>query len=249
MVASNHIVSARSLRALGARAVVLVLASLSLACASTEPKPLPAGAAAFSTAYHVGPPDQLLVSIQPEPVLDRTVVVRPDGKISIDLVGDVVAAGRTVEEIAADIQERIAKYKRDAVVTVSVTTAASVAITVLGEVRGPKVFPLTRETRVVEAIGEVGGPSLYARTGKIRVVRTQAPAPEVYVVDLDAITEGDLSTNILLRGGDVVYVEPTIFAKIGYAIGQLFFPLQQLMGGSGSIAATIAGGGFAGGKP
>lgn len=219
---------------------------MATACASTL-KPLPEGSATFGGPYHVGPPDQLLVNIQPEPVIDRTVVVRPDGKISIDLVGDVAAAGRTAEEIAADIQERIGKFKRDATVTVSVTTAASVAITVLGEVRNPTVFPLTRETRVVEAIGQVGGPSLFASSSGIRVIRTGDSGTEVYDVDLGAITDGDLSTNVLLRGGDIVYIEPTIFAKVGYAIGQVFFPIQQLMGGGGSIASTIAGGGFAGG--
>jgi len=219
----------------------------SLACSSpATPAPQPAGPMAFPGPYRVGPPDQLLISILPEPQIDRGVVVRPDGKISIDLVGDVEAQGRTPEEIAADIQERISKYKRDATVTVSVVKADSIAITVLGEVRVPKVFPLQRETRVVEALGEVGGPSFFASKSKIRVVRPAEPTPAVFLVDLDDITDGDLSTNILLSGGDIIYVEPTIFAKIGYALQQVLFPFQQIIGGGGAMAAFAMGGNVAG---
>lgn len=223
------------------------LALTSLACASATPAPQPAGPTAFPGPYLVGPPDQLLVSILPEPQIDRTVTVRPDGKISIDLVGDVNAAGRTPEEIAGDIQEKITRYKRDASVTVSVAKADSIAITVLGEVRIPKVFPLQRDTRVVEALGEVGGPSFFASTSEIRVVRPANPTPAVFLVNLDDITEGDLSTNIQLNGGDIIYVEPTIFAKIGYALQQVLFPFQQIIGGGGAMAAFAMGGNIAGG--
>jgi polysaccharide export outer membrane protein len=226
---------------------VLALALGSIACSSAKPAPQPMGQNAFPGPYRVGPPDQLLVSILPEPQIDRTVTVRPDGKISIDLVGDVDAAGRRPEEIAADIQTRISKYKRDASVTVSVAKADSIAITVLGEVRAPKVFPLARETRVVEALGEVGGPSFFASTSKIRVVRPGEPTPAVFLVNLDDITEGDLSTNIQLNGGDIVYVEPTVFAKIGYALQQVLFPFQQIIGGGGAMAAFAMGGNVAGG--
>jgi len=237
----------RAARCRVATLAALALALGSLACSSVTPAPQPMGPNAFPGPYRVGPPDQLLVSILPEPQIDRTVVVRPDGKISIDLVGDVDAAGRTPEEIAADIQERISKYKRDASVTVSVAKADSIAITVLGEVRAPKVFPLQRETRVVEALGEVGGPSFFASTSKIRVVRPADPTPAVFIVDLDDITEGDLSTNIQLNGGDIIYVEPTIFAKIGYALQQVLFPFQQIIGGGGAMAAFAMGGNIAGG--
>ena len=71
------------------------------------------------TAYRVGPPDLLDITILPDPVIEREVVVRPDGMISVDLVGDIPAAGRTTEEIAADVEARIGRFKRDARVTVA----------------------------------------------------------------------------------------------------------------------------------
>ncbi len=191
-------------------------------------------------AYRVGPPDELEVTVLPDPPIERGVVVRPDGMISLDLIGDVPAAGRTIDEIAADIERRISRYKRDAVVTVRLRSAESTAITIFGEVRTPNAFPLTKETRVAEAIGIVGGETVFAQTKKVRVVRSDAAESAIFVVDLNAIRGGDLSTNIALRSGDIVYVPPTVFAKIGYALNALLLPFQPFFG----IFATFGRGLF-----
>jgi polysaccharide export outer membrane protein len=190
----------------------------------------PPKAGAYAT-FRVGAPDILSVVVLPEPVIALPqVVVRPDGMISIDLIGDVPAGGRTVEEIAADIERRIARFKRDASVTVSLAQANSTAVTVFGEVNRPSSFPLTKDTRIAEAIGMVGGETMFARTGKIRIVRTSGGETAVFDVDLNAIRGGDLSTNILLASGDIVYVAPNMFARIGYAMNSLFLPFQPLFG-------------------
>lgn len=204
-------------------------------CASYEPMPAPAEGT--HAAFRVGAPDQLQVVVLPEPVIERTVTVRPDGMISFDLIGDVPAGGRTVDEVAADIEQRISRFKRDASVTVSLAAAKSTAITVLGEVKAPNAFPLVKETRVAEAIGQVGGVTIFARTAKIRVVRPGGGEPVVYIVNLNAIRDGDLSTNILLRSGDIVYVPPSFFAKVGYAMNVLLLPFQPFLG----LATSFAG--------
>ena len=111
-------------------------------CASPNPAP-PPKAMAFET-YRVGAPDVLSVTILPDPKIEREVIVRPDGMISIDLVGDVPAGGRTVEEIAQDVQKRIARYKRGAVVTVGVTRATSTSVSLLGEMAGNLCVLLVR---------------------------------------------------------------------------------------------------------
>lgn len=209
----------------------LVLVFLMLAapgCASYEPAPPPA--VGSRAGYRVGAPDKLEVRVLPDPPIDRTVVVRPDGMISFDLVGDIPAGGRTVDEIAADIQTRILRFKRDAAVTVTLAAAESTGVTVFGEVRSPRAFPLVKETRVAEAIGMVGGESLFARTAKIRVIRASGSETAVYIVNLNAIRDGDLTTNILLQSGDIVYVPPTVFATIGYAMNALLFPFQPFLG-------------------
>ena len=87
------------------------------------------------------------------PIIERQVTVRPDGMISVDLIGDLPATGRTVMEIARDIEQRVSRFKRDAVATVSVVLAQSATVTVFGEVQAQGNFPLQRDTRVAEAIG------------------------------------------------------------------------------------------------
>jgi len=196
------------------RLAVALLALLVLAAAgcSTTPAPPPKGGS--YAAYRVGAPDMLTVAIFPDPVIRNQVIVRPDGMISVELIGDVPAGGRTPEEIAADVENRIARYKRDAKVTVAVDGAQSTAITILGEVRSQRSFPLQKETRVAEAIGDVGGVSGwgFASSRNIRVIRSEGGETAVYTVDLSAIQGGDLRTNIVLVRGDIVFVPSTPWA-------------------------------------
>lgn len=219
--------------------VLALLGAAALGCASTNPVPAPGGGT-FSS-YRVGAPDILEVTILPEPTIERQVVVRPDGMISMDLIGDVPAGGRSIDEIAADIEKRIARFKRDASVTVRLKDAESTAITVFGEVRLPNTFPLVKETRVAEAIGKVGGETIFARTGRIRVIRSGGGETAVYIVDLNAIRSGDLRTNIVLASGDIVYVPPNVFARIGYAMNLMFLPFQPFLGMANAfLGAAIA---------
>ena len=222
----------RGLRAGGAAA--LLLCATALGCATT-PAPPPKREAI--SAYVVGAPDELHVTILPDPAIERDATVRPDGMISLDLIGDVPAAGRSVSQIAADVEQRIGRFKRGAAVTVSLKTAHSNAITVLGEVRAPQSFPLFKDTRVVEAIGHVGGPIFTASTGRVRVVRSGGGESVVYQVNLDAIQAGDQRTNIVLMEGDIVYVPPAFWARIGYAFQAVLFPFNPLLG----LGTTVAG--------
>ena len=188
--------------------------------------------------YEAGAPDELQVTILPEPVIHEAVIVRPDGMITIQLVGDVPASGRTLHEIASDIQDRISKFKRGANVTVALNSSQSSGVTVLGEVNSPGSFALTKHTRVAEAIGNRGGTTPFANYDEIQVVTTRSGEPTVYTVDLGAIRDGDMSTNIQIYGGDIVYVPPTVLAKIGYAINAVLFPFQPFLGFGTSAAAN-----------
>jgi len=221
----------RALLRLGALAV---LALLGAACSTTPMPPPPIE----YLDYRVGPPDELAITILPDPPIAETAIVRPDGMITVQLIGDVQAGGRTTTEIASDIESRISRFKRGAVVTVALASAQSAQITVLGEVRRPASFALTRQIRVSEAIGSVGDVTLFANSDDILVVRS-APSLEVIEVDIDAIRNGDLSTNVQLYGGDIVYVPPSMLARIGYAINMVLFPFQPLLG-----VATSAAGSF-----
>ena len=228
----------RSAWGVGLRRGAAVSAGLALAallgCSTTH---FPPPERAASASYVVGAPDRLHVTILPDPAIERNVTVRPDGMISIDLIGDVPAAGRSVGEIASDVEQRISRFKRGAGVTVSLMEANSTAISVLGEVHQPQTFPLLKQTRVAEAIARVGGPVFTGAESSIRIVRSGSGETVVYEVDLDAIQEGDLRTNIVLAGGDIVYVPPTFWARIGYVVQAILFPFNPLLG----LGMTVAG--------
>ncbi len=191
--------------------------------------------------YRVGAPDELLVSILPEPVIERAVVVRPDGRISVDLIGDVTVSGHTPEDIAEEIRDKISRFKRDAVVTVSVTASRSSTITIFGQVSRPGSVVLDRETRLAEAIGSVGGTSLFASMGRVRVIRHNPTETKVLRVNLRDIQYGDQSTNYLLQDVDIVVVPPIAIARVGFALQTLLFPFQQVLSaGSGALLISNA---------
>lgn len=221
--------------------LALVVATLAGCASLASPAPPPTRA---ERPYLVGPPDELLITIRPEPAIVRQVVVQPDGKISVDMVGEVQAGGRTMTEISNEIAKRISPYIRSPQVTVSLVASKSIAITILGHVQRPATFPLQRDTRVSEAIGLVAGPTELGAASRIRVVRSSGGKPQVLKVNLDAIRAGDLSTNILLEAGDVIYVPPTVSATIGLALRGFFFPFQQVFGLGGQAARIAVTGGF-----
>ena len=219
-------------------AIVGLVLVWSAGCASS--KPMPAPPSSGYSAYRVGAPDVLVINILPDPRIEREVVVRPDGMISVDLVGDVPAGGRTAEEIAADVQKRIARFKRGATVTVAVNRALSSSVTILGEVGGTRSLSLLREMRVAEAIGLAGGVNRFGNADSVRVVRPSSGETAVYAVNLEAIQAGDLSTNLLLHGGDIVYIPPTFWARIGHVINSILYPLQPFLGFGTSLAGSAA---------
>jgi polysaccharide export outer membrane protein len=214
-------------------------ALMTLGCLAAKPAPPPI--APPTVGYIVGAPDVLSVNILPDPVIEREVVVRPDGKISIDLIGDIQAAGRSPLEIAAEIQEAIGRFKRDASVSVTVLSSPSQFVTIYGEVARPGVLPLDTETRVAEAIGRVGGPRPFASLGGIRLIRTRAGETRIISIDLGDIQDGDLSTNYIVKKGDFIVVPPTILAKVGYVMQMLLFPFQPLLSGASQVGSVYTG--------
>jgi polysaccharide export outer membrane protein len=216
-----------------------LVVALTLACTTPPLAGLPR--APQIETYVVGPPDMLRIHVLPEPEIIREVRVRPDGMISVDLIGDVQAAGRTPVQIAQTIQAEIGRFKRDAVANVSVETSASRFITIYGEVGRPGLFALESETRVSEAIGRVGGTRPFANLDGIRIVRPTGETTNVLEVRLDDISEGDLSTNFVVEEGDLIIVPPTLLAKIGYGFQMLLFPFQPLISGASAVGSVASG--------
>lgn len=216
------------------RALALIVVSMLSACASAPPPSAP-----IPTLYRIGAPDVLRITVLPDPAIERTATVRPDGFITVDLIGDVKASGRTSKEIGEDIEKRIARYKRDARATVSVERAQSNTVAIFGEVGREGSVQLTQETRVADAIASQGGMSFLAWSSRIRLIRTNGETTTVSRVDMNAILRGDLATNALLQGGDILIVPPTPIGEFGYFIQSILFPFTSVMGPASSVARVI----------
>jgi polysaccharide export outer membrane protein len=217
---------------------LLLLLACAGAVACAGPRPPPASPA--RSTYRIGAPDHLRIKILPDPAIEQDAVVRPDGMISVDLIGDVQATGRTAGQIAAEIENRIARFKRSASVTVSVLNARTNTVVIYREDGRGAAIELAKETRVAEAIAQAGGYSFLSRRAKVRVIRTDGEATEVLRVNLAAIQRGDLRTNYVLSGGDIVIVPPNAFAIVGYAFQAVLFPFQGLLGAAGTALGTAA---------
>jgi polysaccharide export outer membrane protein len=125
-------------------------------------------------SYIIGAEDVIDVYVWKEPDMSKTVPVRPDGMISLPLVGEIKAAGYTPVQLQDVLGDAMKKYVSDPQVTVVVEKVASLNFNIVGEVNHPGYFPLTRRMTVLDAIALAGGFKDFAKTKKIYVLRTAA---------------------------------------------------------------------------
>lgn len=189
---------------------LLFLSGIALADeAVAPPRPMARPAAVdANAAYPLQAGDMLTVSVWKEQELQTEVLIRPDGGISFPLAGDVQAAGRTVDEVRADLEARLLKYIPDVVVTVAVKTVLGNRIYVIGKVVHPGDFALGRPTDVLQALSLAGGTTPFADLNGIKVLRrgehgTMSAIPFRYK---DVQRGRHLEQNILLNSGDTVVV-------------------------------------------
>ncbi len=160
------------------------------------------------TGYRVGPSDRLKVEVWRHDELMQEVAVRPDGAISMPLIGDVPAAGRTTEQITADVSQRLTRFFQDKpTVTVSVTDVKSYRIYVVGEVTHGGEFSPTREINVMQALALSGGFTRYADFDHIVIIRKDERGERRIPFNVSALIEkGELHQNLTLQSGDTLYV-------------------------------------------
>lgn len=200
---------------------VWVMAVLLGACASTpapSPPPAPPPAPARSDAaavpvpasvaeYRIGPEDVIEIIVWKNADLSKTVSVRPDGMITLPLIGELRASGRTAEEVRRDIKTRLERYKDAPEVSVTVTDVRSYNLYILGEVRTPGRYQVKAATTLLQALALAGGFTEYADTNGIVVVRRDtrdmaAKEQRIKIRYKDLIKRGDVA----LAPGDTVIV-------------------------------------------
>jgi polysaccharide export outer membrane protein len=158
--------------------------------------------------YAVQPGDILEVSVWKEEDLQREVLVRPDGRFSFPLAGDVDATGKTVEELRVELVKRLSKYIPDLVVTVTVTSILGNKIYVMGQVNGPGEFVVNPRVDVMQALSMAGGITAFAALNDIIILRRDAQGSQraIRFMYKDVEKGRKLEQNIMLVSGDVVVV-------------------------------------------
>lgn len=162
-----------------------------------------------TTEYIIGPEDVLEISVWRNADLSKTVSVRPDGRISLPLVGDVIAVGKTGTQLADIISQKLKEYKENPQVSIVVREVNSYSIYVLGEVARPAKYPLKSKTTLLQAITLSGGFNPAAARNKIVVFRFGVNGEKDIKIKAsydDIILRDGSAQNIVLAPGDTIVV-------------------------------------------
>jgi polysaccharide export outer membrane protein len=178
--------------------------------------------------YRLAPPDVIAISATLASEVDGEVQrIRTDGKVSLRLLGEVKVAGLTPKEVGAKLEQMLVRYYVGAKVNVRVVEYRSKRYYVFGQVRRSGPQPYTGRDTLLQALA-VAEPTFLAWNSQIKLIR---PSPEraerhAVTVDLDRMMgTGDMTVNVLLAEGDILYVPPTPLAWVGLRLRELLFPI------------------------
>jgi polysaccharide export outer membrane protein len=197
--------------------VLLAAAVLSTAGCGGAPElpPAPPASSLPSAEYRIGPGDSLNIFVWRNPELTVTVPVRPDGRVSIPLVEDVVAIGKTPTALAREYEQRLGKYIREPLVTVIVSGFVGPIpdqVRIIGEAAQPRSLPYRADMTVLDAMIAVGGLTRYAAGNDSVLIRTVNGVQTTYAVHLrDLVRDGDISSNVSLQAGDILIIPQRLF--------------------------------------
>lgn len=201
-------------------AVIALLIPTIWGCASNRAEEFNKAAEGFVSAldgeYRIGVDDRVQISVWRNPDLSVTVPVRPDGRISVPLIGDVQAGGLTPNQVADNIRGKLATYIRDPSVAVILTELRSheflSRVRVTGAVRTPRSLAFRQGMTVLDAVLEAGGINDFAAPNRAKLYRKNQDKTEVLDLELgDILNKGKLGTNVMLAPGDVITIPERLF--------------------------------------
>ncbi len=212
----------------GVGALSLVLAASSHAVVQAAgggpqgPPPAAAQAATIEPEYRISIGDQLDIKFFYNPELNEQVIVRPDGRISLQLIPEVVANGLTPAALTRHLTEQYSKDLKQPQLTVIVRAFGAQRVFVDGEVGRPGLIPILGEMTALQAISQAGGMKETARTGDVIIIRRGAAnKPTAFVVDLKKAHNGtDLSQDVSLAPADIVFVPRSHIANLNVWVDQ-----------------------------
>lgn len=198
----------------GFAAVVILLATAIAGCTGVSPATSEAPAADFSE-YLIGPGDALQVFVWRNPELTVTVPVRPDGRISVPLVEDMPAAGKSPTTLARDLEKELKRFIQEPLVTVIVAGFVgpySQQVRVIGEAARPQAIPYRQDMSVLDVMIEVGGLTRFAAGNRAVLVRRTGGKETQIPVHLDSLLkDGNVGANRPVLPGDVLIIPQSWF--------------------------------------
>jgi polysaccharide biosynthesis/export protein len=172
-----------------------------------SPTDLSAKAATDDPNYVIGPEDELIISVWKEPDISRSVPVRPDGKISLALLNDIQATGRTPMQLGSDITEKLKNFISEPQVTVIVAKINGPRIFVVGEVPRTGSYALLPNMTAVDAIATAGGFTPVAKRTKIYILRKEnGKVSSIPFNYKDVVKNGRSEQDVVLKPGDRIVV-------------------------------------------
>ena len=185
-------------------------------CATTTQTPPPnAVVPSSSENYLIGPGDTLQVFVWRYPEVSTTVPVRPDGKITMPLVEDLQAVGKSSTQLARDLERTLRKYLKEPVVTVTITQFVgnfNEQIRVVGQAVEPQALTYRDELSLLDVMIEVGGLTEFAAGNGAKLVRRTGNGQQTYDLRLgDLLNKGDMSANLAMQPGDIVVIPESWF--------------------------------------
>jgi len=195
-------------------AIVCVAAALT-GCSSPEPSEALLQARTAPTIYRIGPMDSLEVFVWRMPELSRGVTVRPDGRISMPLIDDMEATGKTPTQLARDIEAQLTKFVQDPTVTVIVGGfhgPFDQQVRIVGEATDPAAIPYQANMTVLDVMIAVHGLTKFAAGNRAELIRSIDGKQAVIPVRIDdLLKDGDIGANVAVQPGDVLIIPQAWF--------------------------------------
>jgi polysaccharide export outer membrane protein len=199
------------------RRIPLCLGVLALAACAARPElpPATSDTAAVAPDYIIGPLDSVSVFVWGNPELTTSTTIRPDGKVTLPLVEDLPAAGKTSFQLARDIERELKDYVLDPIVTVTVGNYVgdfSQQIRVVGAAAQPQAIPYRANMTILDVMIAVGGLSEFAAGDRTTLIRRVGGEEKSYRVRLaNLLKDGDVTANVRMQPGDVIIIPESWF--------------------------------------
>ncbi|MBT0585660.1 XrtA/PEP-CTERM system exopolysaccharide export protein [Alteromonas oceanisediminis] len=200
-------------------AVAIISISLFGGCSSNTLPPATSVASLTTSVdnydYLIGPGDSLSIFVWRNPEVSGSFLVRPDGKITTSLVEDLEVSGKTPTQLARLVEEELAKYIRDPIVTVSVTGFVgpfSEQVRVIGEAVNPRSINYRERMTLLDLIIEVGGLTEFADGNGAKLIRVVDNQQKEFDINIDdLVRRGDISANVDVLPGDIIIIPEAWF--------------------------------------